>query len=72
MGRLREGKLKAIAGPWSALKSSVNVENILIKMRDGHEVQLRIYTPVGESHSRPVCYSYISTNSFQDFGLLIW
>ena len=61
MARLKAGKDRAIAGPWNTLKASVNVENLMIKMRDGHKVQLRVYTPIGESHLRAVSYSYIIT-----------
>ncbi|KAF9889639.1 hypothetical protein FE257_007147 [Aspergillus nanangensis] len=59
MAHIKQGKDHALATVWSELLE-VSVENVQIKMRDGHVAELRVYTPekiTSSTLSKPVTYS---------------
>lgn len=58
MGKMKEGKDRALDTMWKHLKEDVQVQNIQIPLRDGHLAELRILKPVSlGSGSLPVYYS---------------
>jgi acetyl esterase/lipase len=49
MARMKAGKDHALATVWLQLLGHVEVQNVKVKMRDGWEEEMRIYTPTPKS-----------------------
>jgi hypothetical protein len=67
MKRMGYFKDQALKTYWPQLTESVSIENIRIPMRDGAEVDMRVYTPKKEVslvRSRQVVYSYVHHQLF--------
>ncbi|KAL5610614.1 hypothetical protein FOBRF1_006731 [Fusarium oxysporum] len=64
MGRMKEGKDKALDTVWKHLKENVQVENIRIPLRDGHLAELRIFKPVSPGSANLQVYCSFHGGAF--------